>query len=174
MPKWLPKSLTNQHFGVQGSIFSILGGFLRSLIFYEFSVGKKSAKTAPQATQGEPKARPRRPKEGQVAPKNHSCGGARGPKVLQRGKEFLRRLRGTMMPTSETYAKFQQTALLPTQHALGVPQGHGADLLIYWAQGSLGVSGFALHETPGTGRSPTGYRPPGIIFRLQTSTFELF
>ena len=113
MPKWLPKSLKNRHFGVQGSIFWILGGFLRNLIFDEVSVGKKCAKNAPQATQGEPKARPRRPKEGQVSPKSYGCGGARGPGVLQRGKEFLRRLRGTMMPTSETCAKFQQTALPP-------------------------------------------------------------
>ena len=29
----LPKSITNLRFGVRGPIFSILGGFLRSLIF---------------------------------------------------------------------------------------------------------------------------------------------
>ena len=43
-PKMLPKSITNLSFGVRGPIFSILGGFLRSLIFDKFSIGKKSVK----------------------------------------------------------------------------------------------------------------------------------
>ena len=113
---------------IRGPTFEVLDAFLRSLIFNEFSVGKKCAKNAPQATQGEPKARPRRPKEGPSGAQKLYLRRGPGPKVLQRGKEFLRRLRGTMMPTSKTYAKFQQTAhriyLTRTWRA----GRHGADL----------------------------------------------
>ena len=39
MPKGLPKSIRNRDFAIQDPIFAILGGFLKGLIFDEFSIG---------------------------------------------------------------------------------------------------------------------------------------
>ena len=43
MPKGLSKSIRNRHFAIRDLLFAISGGFLRSPILDEFSIGKRSA-----------------------------------------------------------------------------------------------------------------------------------
>ena len=42
MPKGLSKSIRNRHFAIRDLLFAISGGFWRSPIFDEFSIGKRS------------------------------------------------------------------------------------------------------------------------------------
>ena len=114
----------------------------------------KISKMTSKATQGEPKERPRRPQvtprrpQGSPrSPESYSCGGAHGPGVPVRGKEFLRRLRLSAVKTNikQFYTTLQDkstiaidsTATLPTR--TGVPEGNGADLYIYWALAPRGA-----------------------------------